>query len=87
MTTMSPDAMARTLGGGLLSFPVTHFDAGRALRETGGLGTCCPPCGGPLGYRCVSRLRRTRNVRIGRPCLSCNIGCTAICFPASPSCG
>ena len=27
MTTMSPDDMARRLGGGLLSFPVTHFDA------------------------------------------------------------
>jgi 5-dehydro-4-deoxyglucarate dehydratase len=26
VTTMSPDDMARTLGGGLLSFPVTHFD-------------------------------------------------------------
>ncbi len=26
MTTMSPTDMARTLGGGLLSFPVTHFD-------------------------------------------------------------
>ena len=33
MTTMSPTEMARTLGGGLLSFPVTHFDAGGAFQE------------------------------------------------------
>jgi 5-dehydro-4-deoxyglucarate dehydratase len=30
---MSPTDMARTLGGGLLSFPVTHFDAGGAFLE------------------------------------------------------
>jgi len=33
MTTMAPEAMARTLGQGLLSFPVTHFDADGAFRE------------------------------------------------------
>ena len=33
MTTMSPTEMARTLGGGLLSFPVTHFDADGAFQE------------------------------------------------------
>ena len=33
MTTMSPADMARTLGGGLLSFPVTHFDADGAFLE------------------------------------------------------
>ncbi|MGK2912612.1 MAG: dihydrodipicolinate synthase family protein, partial [Sphingobium sp.] len=33
MTTMSPVAMARRLGEGLLSFPVTHFDADGAFLE------------------------------------------------------
>ena len=33
MTTMSPTEMARTLGGGLLSFPVTHFDADGGFQE------------------------------------------------------
>ena len=33
MTTMSPTEMAQRLGGGLLSFPVTHFDADGAFVE------------------------------------------------------
>ena len=33
MTTISPAEMARTLGSGLLSFPVTHFDADGAFVE------------------------------------------------------
>ena len=33
VTTMNPADMARTLGGGLLSFPVTHFDADGAFLE------------------------------------------------------
>ncbi len=33
MTTWSPVEMARSLGGGLLSFPVTHFDADGAFVE------------------------------------------------------
>lgn len=33
MTTMRPADMARTLGGGLLSFPVTHFDADGGFLE------------------------------------------------------
>jgi 5-dehydro-4-deoxyglucarate dehydratase len=33
MTSMSPDQMAAQLGGGLLSFPVTHFDADGAFVE------------------------------------------------------
>lgn len=33
MTSMSPDQMAARLGGGLLSFPVTHFDADGAFVE------------------------------------------------------
>ena len=33
MTTMSPTEMAQRLGGGLLSFPVTHFDADGAFAE------------------------------------------------------
>ena len=33
MTTMSPVQMAHRLGGGLLSFPVTHFDAEGAFLE------------------------------------------------------
>jgi len=33
VTTMSPTEMARTLGGGLLSFPVTHFDASNRFDE------------------------------------------------------
>lgn len=33
MTTMSPTDMAHRLGGGLLSFPVTHFDASDAFDE------------------------------------------------------
>ena len=35
MTTMSPTEMAQRLGGGLLSFPVTHFDADGAFVEDG----------------------------------------------------
>jgi 5-dehydro-4-deoxyglucarate dehydratase len=33
MSKMSPSEMARQIGGGLLSFPVTHFDAGRRFNE------------------------------------------------------
>jgi 5-dehydro-4-deoxyglucarate dehydratase len=33
VTTMGPGEMARTLGSGLLSFPVTHFDADGAFQE------------------------------------------------------
>jgi 5-dehydro-4-deoxyglucarate dehydratase len=33
MTTLSPTQMAQRLGQGLLSFPVTHFDAGLAFDE------------------------------------------------------
>ncbi len=33
MTSMAPADMAKQLGGGLLSFPVTHFDAGGAFLE------------------------------------------------------
>ncbi|RYF05884.1 MAG: 5-dehydro-4-deoxyglucarate dehydratase, partial [Oxalobacteraceae bacterium] len=32
---MSPTEMAQRLGGGLLSFPVTHFDADGAFVEDG----------------------------------------------------
>jgi 5-dehydro-4-deoxyglucarate dehydratase len=33
MSKMSPSEMARQIGGGLLSFPVTHFDAQRQFNE------------------------------------------------------
>jgi 5-dehydro-4-deoxyglucarate dehydratase len=35
MTKMSPGEMAETIGGGLLSFPVTHFDADLEFNEDG----------------------------------------------------
>ena len=34
VTTMSPADMGRSLGQGLLSFPVTHFDTDGRIDET-----------------------------------------------------
>jgi len=40
MTTLSPTQMAQRLGQGLLSFPVTHFDAGLGFDEAAYRGHC-----------------------------------------------
>ncbi len=40
MTTLAPTEMARRLGQGLLSFPVTHFDAGLRFDEAAYRGHC-----------------------------------------------